>query len=226
MINVVSHDELPFGLLNSSVLNVLKHVQHSLGEWSGVILFVDRHGVLLLLVRKLANRRHSCCSSCAECFVKTSFFDCSYHFLDFKFSLRNLKLLQTLCQRQNRVTSNTWQYGSVERGSDEFIDSIFVLPEDEEVHSSYLSYVVVQEPKNLITIVFHVSLSTDSQSGCVVSTDFLVAETIWPSSDDTGVAIQSDWNEASGVVWSNRTEHDKCLHLLNFSKAESVVHAD
>jgi hypothetical protein len=51
----------------------------------------------------------------------------------------------------NRVTGNSGQDCSIKGRSNQLVIALFILPEDEEVHSAHLSDVVMDKPESLIT---------------------------------------------------------------------------
>ena len=80
----------------------------------------------------------------------------------------HFELSQVLAKLNDRVSSHSWQDRAVQRWRDQFILSLFVLPEDEEIHGADLCDIVMQQPQHLISTELLIALSAGSECGSIV----------------------------------------------------------
>lgn len=70
------------------------------------------------------------------------------------------------------------------------------------------------------------TVALGTQSGRVVTTDFLVAETIWPRPNHSRVTEELNWHESFRIVGAHWTQNDECLRLGDSRESKLVIHAD
>lgn len=84
----------------------------------------------------------------------------------------------------------------------------------------------MQQPQYLIAPVIFESITLRFKRRCVVTSNFLVAEALWPGSDNIGVAEELHRDEAAWVVRSHGAHNDESLGLGDARESKPVVHAD
>ena len=84
----------------------------------------------------------------------------------------------------------------------------------------------MQQPQYLIAPVILESITLRFQRRCIVTSNFLVAEALWPGSDHIGVAEELHGDEASRVVRAHWAHNDEGFGLCDARESKPVVHAD
>ncbi len=84
----------------------------------------------------------------------------------------------------------------------------------------------MQQPQHLVTVVHLKTVTLRANRWCVVSSDFLVTEAFGPGSNDTSIAEEFDWYEASRVVGADGAQNNERLRFGDSGETQFVVHAD
>jgi len=188
---------------------------------------VTRDLVILTLVADAANRGYDSSSASTESLKHTTLVDSLSNFSHGVVTLTDLELLPATSKLDSAATSDTRKdHISDKRASDELLLTLFVDPENEEVHGTDLSDLVVEEPENLVVTLLG-SLSLRNKGDGVVATDLVATTASGPGTAVlTLVAEQLDGLPASGVIGTNRAEDDKDLSLLGKSNTDGRVGGD
>ena len=84
----------------------------------------------------------------------------------------------------------------------------------------------MEKPESLIATLLFKTLTLRSQSWCIITSNFLVAEATGPSSNHTRVTEELNGDETTRIVRPDWTENNECLGFGNTGETDGVVHAD
>jgi len=168
--------------------------------------------VVLALVADAANRGNDSSGASAEGLKHTTLIDSLGDLSHGVIALTDLELLPATGKLDSAATSDTREnHIGHKRASDELLLALLVDPEDEEVHGTDLSDLVVEEPENLVVALLS-GLPLGDKGDGVVATDLVAATASGPGTAVlTLVAEQLDGLPASGVVGADRAEDDEDL---------------
>jgi len=207
-----------------SIRNTFDLIIDTLGDRTNTI---TRDMIVLTLVADAANRRNDSSSASTKGFKHTTLFESLCNFSHGVVTLADLEFLPATSKLESTATSDTRKdHISDKRAGDELLLTLFVHPEDEEVHGTYLSDLIIEQPENLIVTLLS-SLSLRNKSDSIVTTNLVATTATGPSTAVfTLIAKKLDWLPAGGVVWTNRAEDDKDLCLLRKSNTNCRMSGD
>jgi len=212
------------GKLGLTVGDTLDFVIDTLGDRTNTIA---RDLVLLALVRNSADRRHDSSGTSTESLKNTALIDSFGNLSHSVVTLTDLEFLPATGKLDSATTSDTRKNHICDkRASDELLLTLFVDPQDEEVHGTDLSDLIVEQPENLV-VTLGCGLLLGNKSDGIVTTDLVAATATGPGTAVlTLVAEKLDWLPAGGVVRTDRAEDDEDLGLLGKSDTNSGVGGD
>jgi len=212
------------GKLGLTIGNTLDLIIDTLGDRANAFA---RDLVVLALVADAADRRHHSGSTSTESLKNTALVDSLGNFSHGVVALTDLEFLPAASKLDSAATSDTRKnHIGDKRASDELLLALLIDPEDEEVHGTDLSDLVVEEPENLVVALLG-SLSLRDKSDGVVTTNLVATTASGPGTAVlTLVAQKLDWLPAGGIVGTDRAEDNKDLCLLGESNTNGRVGGD
>jgi len=210
-----------FGL---AIRDTLDFIIDTLGDRTDTI---TRDMIVLALVADAANRGHDSSSASTEGLEHTALIDSLCNLSHGVVTLADLELLPAASKLDSAATSDTRKdHISHKRAGDELLLALLVDPEDEEVHGTHLSDLIVEEPENLVVTLL-CSLSLRNKGDGVVATDLVAATATGPGTAVfTLVAQKLHRLPAGGIIRTDRAQDDKDLGLLRKSNTNSRVSGD
>jgi len=165
------------GKLGLAIGDTLDLIIDTLGDRANAI---TRDVVVLTLVADAADRRHHSSSASTKGLKNTALIDGLGNLSHGVVALADLELLPATSKLDSAATSDTRKdHISHKRAGDELLLALLVDPEDEEVHGTHLSDLVVEQPENLVVTLLG-SLSLRNKSDGVVATDLVAATASGP----------------------------------------------
>jgi len=210
--------------LGLAIGNALDLIIDTLGDRADAF---TRDLVVLALVADAADRRHDSSSTSTESLKNTALVDGLGNLGHGVITLTDLEFTPAASKLDSAATSDTRKnHISDKRAGDELLLTLLVDPQDEEVHGTDLSDLVVEQPENLVVTLLS-GLPLRDKSDGVVATNLVAATASGPGTAVlTLIAQQLDWLPASGIVWADRAEDDEDLGLLGKSHTDSRVSGD
>eukprot|EP00128_Syssomonas_multiformis_P010700 Colp12_sorted_trinity150504_noHs@23157 len=142
-------------------------------------------------------------------------------------ALRDLKLIPLAAQGKNGVSCDTGKDGSVKRSCNKLLLTLFVDPEDEQVHGADLSNFVIlaKEPQNLVAALCS-SLLLRENGGRIITATLCLTGTTGPGTAVLGIRKQLDRGEASSVVRAHRGADDIQKSAVGGTHAKGFLGGD
>ena len=204
---------LPVRILNLSVLQICHHLQCTLRKLTSSLFFFNRNIVYFSFIIERCYRANNASSSCSERLIYSIFLSCLNQILYFEFLHGNFELVQILHQFNHTHPCDTRENCSIKWRCYKLVFTLFIFPEDEKVHGSDFSYIIMEEPQCLVTTIFFCALSACSNSRSIIATNFPITKSIWPSSNYASIAKQFQWHKSSRIVGSDWTQNNERFAL-------------